>query len=435
MAKNWTDKFIPVNPYSRKGVKLKARKKIILHYTANAGAPAMNHYTYFGFTLPQLNAAAIKKGKKAVYASANIFVDRKEALCIVPIDELSFQANDVQKRNKDGSAYRGIAALRPNANELSVGVEMCLEKDGTIHPDTITRTAKVMAELCHICKLDPIDDIVRHYDVTAKNCPAPFVKDPSLMTSFKKMVKSYYDGTPTNEIPKTEPIENVTTVYGKGDKGSVVKSIQEKLILVGEKLPRYGADGSFGDEMEQAVKAFQTRAGLKPDGLVGPATFSKLDAAVAALKKPTPVPEPTPAPKPEDLPKVHSLGDKYSFQVEAREDIGVYKYSNISENQRTLKKGTVFSVYGYTEGAKAFAVPNGFVEAKNVVPLFKTVQTGGLNKDMENEFRSFLKSENIGAELNLNIKGNPSAEIEVAGLDLVKVKKFLDVKEWWYKEK
>jgi N-acetylmuramoyl-L-alanine amidase len=170
---------------------------------------------------------------------------------------------------------------------------------------------------------------------------------------------------------------------------------------------------------------------------VGIAKFLGLkvkQGAPAPAPAPTPTPAPKPEPAPEVLPKVYSLGDKYAFQVEAREDIGVYKYSNISENQRTLKKGTVFSVYGYTEDTKAFAVPNGFVQAKDVTPLFKTIQTGGLNKDMENEFRTFLKKENIGAELDLNVTGNPDAEIKVAGLDLVKVKKFLDVKEWWYTE-
>ncbi|MCY9017273.1 N-acetylmuramoyl-L-alanine amidase [Priestia megaterium] len=138
-------------------------------------------------------------------------------------------------------------------------------------------------------------------------------------------------------------------------------------------------------------------------------------------------------PKKEDLPKVTSLGDKYSFQVQALKDIGVYKYADLSENQRTLRKDTVFSVYGYTEGAKAFAVPSGFVQAKDVVPLFVTITTGGLSKDMETEFRAFLKKEQIGSELNLYVKGNPSATIEVAGLDLVKVKQFLDKKGWYYK--
>lgn len=162
------------------------------------------------------------------------------------------------------------------------------------------------------------------------------------------------------------------------------------------------------------------------------------DSTHVVVSKPVEVPKeetkvPVETPKKEQLPKVTSLGDKYSFQVQALKDIGVYKYADLSENQRTLKKDTVFSVYGYTEGAKAFAVPSGFVQAKDVVPLFVTITTGGLSKDMETEFRAFLKKEQIGSELNLYVKGNPSATIEVAGLDLVKVKQFLDKKDWYYK--
>ena len=138
-------------------------------------------------------------------------------------------------------------------------------------------------------------------------------------------------------------------------------------------------------------------------------------------------------PKKEDLPKVTSLGDKYSFQVKAKQDIGVYKYANLAEKFKILKERTVFSVYGYTEGVKAWAVPAGFVQAKDVEPLSVTLTTGGLSKDMEMEFRAFLKSEGIDTELNVYAKGNPSAEIRVAGLDLVKVKQFLDKKDWYYK--
>jgi hypothetical protein len=45
---------------------------------------------------------------------------------------------------------------------------MCIEKDGTFHPDTITRTEDVFVELCKKFNLDPMCDIVRHFDVTAK---------------------------------------------------------------------------------------------------------------------------------------------------------------------------------------------------------------------------------------------------------------------------
>lgn len=140
-------------------------------------------------------------------------------------------------------------------------------------------------------------------------------------------------------------------------------------------------------------------------------------------------------PKKDDLPKVTSLGDKYSFQVKATKDIGVYKYANLAENFKTLKEGTVFSVYGYTEGVKAYAVPGGFVQAKDVEPLSVTLTTGGLSKGMETHFRDFLKAERIDSELNLYAKGNPSAEITVSGLDLVKVKRFLNKNNWWYETK
>ncbi|RBN38601.1 autolysin, partial [Priestia megaterium] len=72
-------------------------------------------------------------------------------------------------------------------------------------------------------------------------------------------------------------------------------------------------------------------------------------------------------------------------------------------------------------------------QAKDVEPLSVTLTTGGLNKDMEAEFRAFLKSEKIEADLNLNKTGNPSAAITVSGIELVKVKQFLDKKDWYYK--
>jgi len=216
---------------------------------------------------------------------------------------------------------------------------------------------------------------------------------------------------------------NPPSSYRKGDSGLGVKELQQNLLKLGEKLPRYGADGSFGDELERAVKAFQARNNLTSDGIAGKDTLALIANQINELNKPDE----------KDLPKVTSLGDKYSFQVRAKKDIGVYQYSNLAVNQRILKKDTVFSVYGYTEGVKAFAVPDGFVQAKDVDTLPITITTGGLNQKMENEFRVFLKNEGINSELNVHAIGNPSAEITVSGLDLVKVKKFLDEKKWWYK--
>jgi hypothetical protein len=68
-----------------------------------------------------------------------------------------------------------------NANLISIGIEMCVEKDGTIHPDTIARTVLVVQMLQQKFGKQPI---YRHYDVTGKNCPAPFVANKSLWEKF-----------------------------------------------------------------------------------------------------------------------------------------------------------------------------------------------------------------------------------------------------------
>lgn len=168
----WRDDFIRINQYSRPGSKLTAVRKIILHYTANPGASAANHQRYFNNLTDR-------------YASAHLFVDKIEAICIIPLNEVTYQAND--------GSYRGVEALKPNANFLSVGVEMCQEPDGSFHPDTVTRAVNVCADLCRKFGLSA-SDIVRHYDVTHKYCPGPYVDNPALFTAFKNRVSDVLGG-------------------------------------------------------------------------------------------------------------------------------------------------------------------------------------------------------------------------------------------------
>lgn len=65
---------------------------------------------------------------------------------------------------------------------------------------------------------------------------------------------------------------------------------QMLLVWKSDCLPKYGADGVFGSETEEAVKAFQAANGCGIDGLVGQETISKLVEAT----QPTPQPPFTP---------------------------------------------------------------------------------------------------------------------------------------------
>lgn len=169
----WKNQYINPNKFSRPQEKLKAVRKLVVHWTANYGATAQNHYKYFN-------------NLKDRYASAHIFVDKNEAICIIPLNEVAYHAND--------GTYRGVPELKPNANYLSIGVEMCVEKDGSFHKDTIERTENVFVELCKMFNLNPLKDIVRHYDVTRKSCPTPWVRNPQEFENFKKRVNEKLNG-------------------------------------------------------------------------------------------------------------------------------------------------------------------------------------------------------------------------------------------------
>lgn len=185
----WKTKIIPYNKWSRPTTKLRGVRKIVMHYTANNGAGADNHYRYF-------------KNLNGRYASAHFMIDKIEAIQIIPLNEVAYHANDIQRRNANGSAYRGVSALLPNANLLSIGLEMCLESNGTIHPETVRRSEDVAVELCRRYKLDPLKDIVRHYDVTGKQCPLPWVRNSQEFNSFKVRVNNKMKGV---SVPVTPP--------------------------------------------------------------------------------------------------------------------------------------------------------------------------------------------------------------------------------------
>src|SRR5690606_4088541 len=202
----WIEKLIKVNSVTRPGTKLKGVRKIVNHYTANPGASAYNHYRYF-------NGTAITQKR---YASAHIFIDKVEAYLIIPLNEVAYHAND--------GTYRGVPELKPNANHYSIGVELCIEKDGSFHPETLRRAAEINAELCRRFKLNPQKDIVRHYDVTRKNCPARWVKYPKEFTEFKNMVARVIN-PPKKETPKPKEekfvLEQAIVFNSSADFGSV----------------------------------------------------------------------------------------------------------------------------------------------------------------------------------------------------------------------
>lgn len=193
-----TNKYIGINKYTRPGMKLHSVKGIIIHWTANPGATALNHYNYFN------------NGGGGRYASAQIFIDSKDSLAIIPLNEVAYAANETGK-SKVAKFNGNYGYTNGNANGCTISVEMCVEKDGTISKTVEARTVQVVAELCDKYGLTE-KDVYRHYDITNKSCPTPFIGNVRFAL-FKSKVKSALKGN-TVKVPDKKPVTTTPTYFG-----------------------------------------------------------------------------------------------------------------------------------------------------------------------------------------------------------------------------
>lgn len=164
---------IPCNRanYYTSGRSLDSIKYIVIHYTANNGDTARGNAKYFA--------------RESVGASANYFVDPNEVICSVKDEYAAWHCGGSLE-----SSHHPLRGICTNKN--SIGVELCsIIQNGkyAFKPETVKLAAKLVKELMAKYNID-IDHVVRHYDVTGKNCPAPFVYSEDQWKQFKQMLIS-----------------------------------------------------------------------------------------------------------------------------------------------------------------------------------------------------------------------------------------------------
>lgn len=138
-------------------------KYIVVHYTAGDGDSAKNNAEYFS--------------RRSVTASAHYFVDENEVWQTVNDCDTAWHCG--------GNSYRHPECR--NAN--SIGVEICSRKDADgkyyFMTDAVSNAVRLVRALMDKYGVTA-DRVLRHYDVTGKNCPAPFVENEGEWEKFKK---------------------------------------------------------------------------------------------------------------------------------------------------------------------------------------------------------------------------------------------------------
>ena len=124
------------------------------------------------------NAQYFEKEKRN--ASANYFVDENEIWQVVDDYNGAWHVG----ANKYYNSCR---------NNNSIGIEMCCKRKGTkgewyFEEQTVTNTIELVKELMKKYNI-PIERVCRHFDVTGKICPEPYVRDEVAWTNFLKRVQ------------------------------------------------------------------------------------------------------------------------------------------------------------------------------------------------------------------------------------------------------
>lgn len=173
----------------------KQNKYIVIHYTASLGGAEAN-CKYF-----QSNYRG---------ASAHYFVGHAGEVWQCVLD-------------KDESWHCGAARYKHPycRNSNSIGIEMCCRQNISnrtwyFEEATIKATVELVKELMKKYNI-PVSNVIRHYDVTGKMCPEPYVRDTAAWNTFKASLTAS-TATSGYKVKVTADVLNVRKGAGVGYK-------------------------------------------------------------------------------------------------------------------------------------------------------------------------------------------------------------------------
>ena len=144
---------------------------LVVHYVGNAGTSAKNNALYFA-------------NHPKVFVSAHYTVDDIEVINCVDDTDTAYHCGTELSTPYAGTAhpYFGICT-----NRNSIGIEMAciINSAGDWEMTEATQINTIGLIIGLLDKYPNIKGIIRHYDVTGKNCPEPFVRNEEYWLDFK----------------------------------------------------------------------------------------------------------------------------------------------------------------------------------------------------------------------------------------------------------
>lgn len=145
-------------------------KYIVIHYTGNDGDTDENNGKYFKNNI--------------VKASSHYFVDSDSITQSVPDNYVAWAVGG--NRYSDCSKTGGGKYYGKCTNSNSISIELCDDvQNGTVYPSekTIQNSVELTKMLMNKYNI-PQENVIRHFDVTGKKCPAYWVDDVKWKSEF-----------------------------------------------------------------------------------------------------------------------------------------------------------------------------------------------------------------------------------------------------------
>ena len=129
-------------------------------------------------------------GKPFRLESYHKVIDYLGCVNVIPLDEVAIGTGEgfLNKDNGYGGYTPLMQSYRSDIDKYTIHYQICLDDNWQQAWDN---AAKIVALDSYMLKISPMS-VVRHYDITGKICPAPFLEEPTNWYRFIEKVRSYW---------------------------------------------------------------------------------------------------------------------------------------------------------------------------------------------------------------------------------------------------
>ncbi len=172
--------LIPETSINRQGTKITKVKAIVIHWTEAPNQKPTATIDYWSSDVRVGSAHFVIGTDGSIYQA-------------IPTNERARHAGNPEGEYKEKATELFGEGINPNAYSIGIEIEP-IDSDGNFSQESIDSAIYLTSSLCKEFSLNPQNTVIRHYDVTGKNCPKFYVNNETEWDNFKNAVNKKTKG-------------------------------------------------------------------------------------------------------------------------------------------------------------------------------------------------------------------------------------------------